>query len=75
MSFFSGLESCVSTVTFNSSAFIEDISSPLRGNMVLILNKSQYFIFVISGEMIQDYFTTVPVKETVQAVLTKLKSD
>ena len=75
MSFFSGLESCVSTVTFNSSAFLEDISSPLRGNMVLMLNKSQHFIFVISCEMIQDYFTTVPVKETVQAVLTKLKSD
>ena len=28
------------TVTYNSSAFEEDISSPLRGNLVLMLKKS-----------------------------------
>ena len=68
MSFFSGLESCVSTVTYNSSAFLEDISSPLRGNLVLMLKKLKHFIFIISGEMDQDCFTTVPVKDSVQAV-------
>ena len=80
------IESCDNTLTQNSSAFLEDISFSLRGTLVLMVKNSLHLIFHISSEIIQDnqiivsfdvewQFTTVPVKETVQVLLTNLESD
>jgi len=41
-------------MTYNSSAFLGYISSPLRVGLVLMLRKVYHFIFIISSEMIQD---------------------
>ena len=80
------IESCVNTLTYNSSAFVEDISFSLRGNSALMVKNSLRFIFNISSGKLHDnqimasfevqwLFTTVPVKETVQVLLRKLASD
>ena len=39
MPFFSGLEFCVNTLTYNSSAVLGYIWSPLRDNLLLMLKK------------------------------------
>ena len=70
----------------NLSAFLEDISISLRGNLVLMVKNSLHFSFNISSEKLHHnqimvsfdvewLSTTVPVKETVQVLLIKLESD
>ena len=80
------IESCINTLTLNSSAFLEDISFSLRGNSVLIMKNSLHFNLNISSEIIQDneimvsfdvewLFTTVSVKDSVLVLLTMLESN
>jgi len=45
-----------------------DTDIPIRGDLVFMLGGSWHFIFVISGEMIQDCFGAVPVRDSVRAV-------
>ena len=80
------IEPYLNTLTYNSSAFLEDISFSLRGTSVLMVKNSLHFIFNIFSEILQDnqimvsfdvewLFTTVPVKDSVLVLLTKLGSD
>ena len=78
--------SCVNTFTYDLSAFLANILSPLTGNSDFTVTNSAHLASSIGSEINQDHeimvscdveslFTNVPIEGAVQAALRKLESD
>ena len=78
--------SCINTFSYDLSAFLANILSPLTGNLDFMVTNSAHFASIISSEKIQDHeitvsfnvvslFTNIPIKGAIQAALQKLESD
>ncbi|KAL9967396.1 hypothetical protein ACROYT_G025613 [Oculina patagonica] len=78
--------SCVNTFTYDLSAYLANILSPLTGNSDFAVTNSAHFVSTISSETILDneimvsfdvesLFTNVPIDGAVQAALRKLEND
>ena len=77
---------CVNTFTYDLSAYLANILSPLTGRSEYTVTNSAHFVSTVSNETILDndimaffdvksLFTNVPIDTTVQAALQKLENN